>query len=118
MSVYTISVSHVHWTIKSHNLSLEVVILFHRFLVLTVDKLVLLFYHETRTDCSRDSIYIYWYAGMRYVVYLVILRLASLLLSGLIDLKLYVSELRGTSLCITHPETLAEYIFRNQKRKS
>ena len=60
----TISVSHVHWTIQSHNLSLEVVILFHRFLILTVDKLVLWFYHETRTDCSRDSIYLLvcWYA--------------------------------------------------------
>ena len=45
---------------------------------------------------APETPYIYWYAGMRYVVYLVILRLASLLLSGLIDLKLYVSELRGT----------------------
>ena len=102
--------SHVHWVFESHNLSLEVVFLFQSFLVLTVDKHFYDFIMEHEL-IAPETPYIYWYAGMRYVVYLVILRLQSLLLSGLIDPKLYVSELIETYTCIMHPDTLGESLI-------
>ena len=107
----TITVSYVHWIIESHNLSLEVVFLFRSFLVLTVDKHFLWFYHETWTDCSRDSIYllICWYAvcGLSCHIKTTIFIIVWIDWSQAICIRTN----RDIYTCIMYPETLGESLI-------